>query len=49
MMSKTLLKLEKEVESPLQRKNMFRNARNTKDRVCKVIIDSGRTENLVST
>jgi hypothetical protein len=33
----------------VQRNNLFRTSCKTKDKVCKVIIDSGSTENLVST
>jgi hypothetical protein len=49
MMRKVLLKLEKEVKDLVQRNSLFRTACKTKDRVCKVIIDSGSTDNLVST
>jgi hypothetical protein len=49
MMRKVLLTLEKEVESSSQRTRLFRLACKTKDRVCKVIVDSGSTDNLVST
>jgi hypothetical protein len=49
MMRKILLKPEKEVEKPVQRNSLFRTSCKTKDRVCKVIIDSGSTDNLVST
>jgi hypothetical protein len=48
MMRKILLKPEKEVENPVQRNNLFRTAFKTKDRVCKVIVESGSTDNLVS-
>jgi hypothetical protein len=48
MLRKVLLKQEAEVEKPVQRNNLFRTACKTKDRVCKVIIDSGSTDNLVS-
>jgi hypothetical protein len=48
MPRKVLLKPNKEVEEPFQRKSLFRTAFKTKDRVCKVIIDSGSTGNLVS-
>jgi hypothetical protein len=37
------------VESLVQRNKLFRTACKTKDRVCKVIVDSGSTDNLVST
>jgi hypothetical protein len=49
MMCKVLLTPEKEVESSAQRTRLFRTACKTKDRVCKVIVDSGSTDNLVST
>jgi hypothetical protein len=49
MMRKVLLTPEKEVENPVQRNRLFRTACKTKDRVCKVIVDSGSTDNLVST
>jgi hypothetical protein len=49
MLRKVLLKLEAAVEKPMQRNSLFRIACKTKDRVCKVIIDSGSTDNLVST
>jgi hypothetical protein len=40
---------EKEVESLVQRTRIFRTACKTKDRVCKVIVDSGSMDNLIST
>jgi hypothetical protein len=49
MMRKVLLKPEKEVENPSQRNSLFQTACKTKDRVCKVIVDSGSTDNIVST
>jgi hypothetical protein len=49
MMRKVLLTPEKEAENPAQRNRLFRTACKTKDRVCKVIVDSGSTDNLVST
>jgi hypothetical protein len=49
MMRKILLKPEKEAENPVQRNSLFRTACKTKDRVCKVIVDSGSKDNLVST
>jgi hypothetical protein len=49
MLRKVLLKLEEEVENPVQRNSLFKKYCNTKERVCKVIIDSGITDNLVST
>jgi hypothetical protein len=49
MMRNVLLTPEREVESSVQRTRLFRTTCKTKDRVCKVIIDSGRMDNLVST
>jgi hypothetical protein len=49
MMRKVLLTLEKEVESSVQRTILFKTACKTMDMVCKVIVDSGSTDNLVST
>jgi hypothetical protein len=37
------------VESSVQRTRLFRTAFKTKDRVCKVIVDSGSMNNLIST
>jgi hypothetical protein len=48
MMRKVLLTLEKEAENPSQRNKIFQTACKTKDQVCKVIVDSGSTNNLVS-
>jgi hypothetical protein len=49
MLRKVLLKPEAEVENPVQRNDLFMTICKTKDKVCKVIIDSGSTDNLVST
>jgi hypothetical protein len=49
MMRKILLKPDKEAENLVQRNRVFRTAYKTKDRVCKVIVDSGSTDNIVST
>ena len=49
MLRKYLLKPEAKVEKPVQRNNLFRTSCKNKDIVCKVIIDSGSTDNLVST
>jgi hypothetical protein len=49
MMRKVLLTPEKEAENPVQRNRLFWTACKTKDRVCKVIVDSGSIDNLVST
>jgi hypothetical protein len=49
MMREILVKPEKEPEELVQRTSLFRTACKVKHRVCKVIIDSGSTNNLVST
>jgi hypothetical protein len=49
MMRKIILKPEKEIENSVQRNNLFITACKMKDRVCKVIVDCGRTDNIVST
>jgi hypothetical protein len=49
MMQKVLLTPEKEVESSAQRNRLFWTACKTKDKVCKVILDSGRMDNLILT
>ena len=48
MMRKVILMIEKEAENPVQRNILFQTSCKTKDRVCKVIVDSGSTDNLVS-
>jgi hypothetical protein len=48
MMRKVLMKPKKEVREPVHRNSLFRTASKTRDRVWKVIIDSGSTDNLVS-
>jgi hypothetical protein len=49
MLRKVLLKPEAEFENPVQRNSLFRTTCKTKDKVCKVIIDTGCTDNLLST
>jgi hypothetical protein len=49
MMRNIILKPEEEVEEPVQRTSLFKTTCNMKDRVCKVIVDSGSTDNLIST
>ena len=49
MMNKVLLKLEKEKSEPAQRKYLFRTMCKVQGKCCKMVIDSGSTENLVST
>jgi hypothetical protein len=48
MLKKVPLKLEIEVENTVQRNCLFMTSCKTKDRVCKMIIDSGSIENIVS-
>jgi hypothetical protein len=48
-MRKVLLTPEKEMENPAQRNSLFRTACKTKGWACKVIVDSGSTDNLIST
>ena len=47
MMRKVILTPEKEVENLVKMNSLFRTACKTKDRVCKVIVDSGSMDNLV--
>ena len=49
MMNKVLLKLEKEPAEPTQRKSLFRTTFKVQGKCCKMVIDSGSTENVVST
>jgi len=49
LLRRTLLRAEKETGEPAQRKNLFRTICKSKGKCCKVIIDSGSTNNLVST
>ena len=48
MMQKVLLTLGKEVEDSARRTRLFRIACKMKDWKCKVIVDSGSTDNIVS-
>jgi hypothetical protein len=49
MLRKVLLKPKAKVENLVQRNSLFRTSYKTKDKVCKVIVDSGSTDNLVCT
>jgi hypothetical protein len=49
MINKVLLKPEKESAEPAQRKALFRTMCKVKGKCCKMVIDSGSTDNLVST
>ena len=48
MMNKVLLKPEKEQAKPAQRKYLFRTMCKVQGKCCKMVIDSGSTDNLVS-
>jgi hypothetical protein len=48
MMRKILLKPGKEAKNPVQRNSLFRTTCKARDMVCKVIVDSGSIDNLVS-
>jgi hypothetical protein len=47
MMRIFFLNPEKEIQGLVQRTRLFRTYCKTKDKVCKMIIDSGSTDNLV--
>lgn len=49
MMNKVLLKPSKETFAPTQRKSLFRNVCKARGKCCKVVIDSGSIEIVVST
>ena len=49
MMNKVLLKPKKEQAEPAQRKSLFRTTCKVQGKCCKMAIDSGSTDNLVST
>ena len=49
MMNKVLLKHEKEQTEPAQRKYLFKTMCKVQGKCCKMVIDSGSTDNLVST
>ena len=49
MVNKVLLKQVKEVTEPAQRKNLFRSICKVQGKCCQLVIDSGNTDNLVST
>ena len=49
VVNKVLLKQTKEVTEPTQRKTLFRSICKVQGKCCQLIIDSGSTDNLVST
>ena len=49
MMNKVLLKPKKEQAEPAQRKYLFRTMCKVQGKCCKMVIDSGSTDNIVST
>ena len=49
VVNKILLKPAKEVDEPAQRKALFRTVCKVQGKYCQVIINSGNTDNLVST
>ena len=49
MMNKVLLKPEKEQADPAQRKSVFGTTCKVQGKCCKMAIDSGSTDNIVST
>ena len=48
-LKRVFLKAEKEENEPTQRNSLFRTVCKCKEKCCKVVIDSGSTDNLVST
>ena len=48
-MNKVLLKQGKEIVEPAQRKNLFMTVCKIQGKSCQLIVDSGSTDNLVST
>ena len=48
LLKRILLKVAKEAGEPAQRKNLFRTICKSKGKCCKLVIDSGSTDNLVS-
>jgi len=49
VVNKVLLKQTKEVTEPAQRKTLFRSICKVQGKCCQLVIDSGSTDNLVST
>ena len=49
VVNKVLLKQTKEVAEPTQRKTLFRSVCKVQGKFCQLVIDSGSTDNLIST
>ena len=49
MLKRVLIKSEKQVHEPSQRKSLFRTRCKSQGKCCKMVIDSGSIDNLVST
>ena len=49
MLKRVLVKKEKQVHEQSQRKSLFRTRCKSQGKCCKMVIDSGSTDNLVST
>ena len=49
LLKRVMVKTEKQVHEPVQTKSMFRTRRKSQGKCCKMVIDSGSTDNLVST
>jgi hypothetical protein len=49
LLKRVLVKVEKEVHEPTQRKSLFRTICKSRGKCCKLVIDSGGTNYLVST
>ena len=49
MLKRVLVNTEKQVHEPVQRKSLFRTRCKSQGKCCKMIIDSGSIDNLVST
>ena len=48
MMRRVLVKIEKQAHEPAQRKSLFITRCKSQGKCCKMVIDSGSTDNLVS-
>ena len=49
MLKRVLVNIEKQVHELVQRKSLFRTRCKSQGKCCKMVIDSGSTDNLVST